>query len=86
MFHNFNDNEKNFINKLENAKKYVKGELELDLEAGEWYAMDYREDFESAFPIEVEPYNKPLITEEEAENKCIDIEKCCDECGISYVG
>lgn len=82
----FNDNENEFIATLENAKRYVKGELELDCVDGEWYAMDYRENFESAFPIEVEPYNKPLITEEEAENNCIDIEKCCDECCIAYVG
>lgn len=82
----FNDNENKFIAMLEKAKRYVKGELELDCEDGEWYAMDYREDFECAFPIEAEPYDKPLITEEEAENKCIDIEKCCDECCIAYVG
>ena len=82
----FNDNEKKFIDMLNEAKRYVKGELELDCVDGEWYAMDYREDFEGAFPIEAEQYNEPLITDEEAEDKSIDIIKCCDECDISYVG
>ena len=48
--------------------------------------MDYREDLECAFLIEVKQYNEPLITDKEAQRKDIDIRKCCDECGISYVG
>lgn len=82
----FNDNEKKFINMLEEAKRYVKGELELDNFDGEWFAMDYRADWEGAFPIETKPYNKPLITDEEAEEKGVNIIRCCDECDISYVG
>lgn len=82
----FNSNEKKFIEKINEAKRYAKGELELDNFDGEWYAMDYREDFECAFPIEAEQYDEPLITDEEAEEKDIDIIKCCDECGIFYVG
>lgn len=81
----FNDNEKRFIDMLNNAKKYVKGELELDWEDGEWFAMDYREDLDGAFPIKIKPYDKPIITDEEADNKQIDIVKCCDECGVYYV-
>ena len=82
----FNHNERDFLEMLEEAKRYVKGELELDCVDGGWYAMDYREDFEGAFPIEAEQYNKPIITDKEAEEKHIDIIKCCDECDISYVG
>lgn len=83
----FNDNEKKFIDIINEAKRYVKGELELDCVDGEWYAMDYREELECAFPIEAEPYNGyPLITRKEAERNRIDIIKCCDECNISYVG
>lgn len=81
----FNNNEKEFINIINEAKKYVLGELELDNFDGEWFAMDYREDLEGAFDIEEEPYNKPLITEEEAEERGIDVIKCCNECDIYYV-
>ena len=82
----FNENEIKFIAMIETAKSYVRGELELDNFDGEWFAMDYREDLEGAFPIEIKPYDKPIITDEEAEEKGIDIIKCCDECDISYVG
>lgn len=82
----FNDNEKKFIDILDNAKKYVKGELELDNFEGEWFAMDYREDMECAFGIDVKPYDKPLITEEEAEEKGINVEQCCDYCNAYIVG
>ena len=81
----FNENEKKFINMLEEAKRYVKGELELDNFDGEWFAMDYRADLEGAFNIEANRYDKPIITDEEAESKGIDIIKCCDECEISFV-
>lgn len=82
----FNDNEKKFIDIINEAKRYVKGELELDCVDGEWYAMDYREELECAFPIESKIYNNLLITSKEAERKGIDVIKCCDECGIFYVG
>ena len=82
----FNENEIKFIAMIERAMSYVKGELELDCEDGKWYARDYREDWECALLIEAEPYDKPLITDEEAEEKNIDIFKCCDYCDIYYVG
>lgn len=78
--------EKKFIEVINKAKKYVKGKLELDNFDGEWFAMDYREDLDGAFPIEAKQYDEPIITDEEAKEKGIDIIKCCDECGISYVG
>lgn len=81
-----NNNEKKFIEILNEAKKYVKGELELDCVDGEWFAMDYREDFECALPINTTKLNNPLITNKEAKRKGIDVVKCCDECGIYYVG
>lgn len=81
----FNDNEKRFIEMLEEAKKYVKGELELDNFDGEWFAMDYRADLHCAFPIEAKQYNKPLITDKEIKEKYIDFIKCCDTCDVSYV-
>ena len=81
----FNSNEKQFINAINEAKKYVKGELELDNFDGEWFAMDYREDLGGAFDIEAKQYDEPLITDKEAEEKDIDVIKCCNECGIFYV-
>lgn len=80
-----NDNEKKLIDILDEAKRCVKGELELDHLDGKWFAMDYRKDFEAAVPIEIIPYNLPLVTDEELKEKDIDIIKCCDECNISYV-
>ena len=80
-----NKNEKLFIDLLEEAKRYCKGELKLDCVDDEWYAMDYREDFEAAMPIESNIYSLPLITVEEAERKGIDVTKCCDECDVAYV-
>ena len=81
-----NNGTKTFIKILEDAQKYVKGELELDLVDGAWYAMDYRADLEGAFPIDAKGFNDLLITTEEAEKHGIDIIKCCDICDISYVG
>lgn len=81
----FNINEKKFIDVINEAKQYVEGELELDCFDGEWYAMDYKENLGGAFEIKAKQYDKPLITDEEAEEKGIDIIKCCDECGIYYV-
>ena len=82
----FNQNEKAFVDMLEKAKRCVKGELELDNFDGCWFAMDYREDLEGAFGIEIKPYDQPIITDEEATKKHIDIIKCCDACDVSYVG
>ena len=81
-----NKGTKLFISILEDAKKYVKGELELDHFAGNWYAMDYREDLQEAFPIEVKGFNNLLITDKDAESRRIDIRKCCDICDVAYVG
>lgn len=81
-----NKNEKLFIDLLEEAKRYCKGELELDCWDNEWYAMDYRAELEGAVQIEADVYQLPLITVEEAERKGIDIIKCCDECDVAYVG
>ena len=79
-----NKNEKWFMDTLEDAKRYCKGELELDCFNGEWYALDYRAELESALWIDG-IYKLPLITVEEAERKGIDVIKCCDECDVAYV-
>lgn len=81
-----NRDEKQLVGLINEAKMYVKGELELDCIDGEWYARDYREELGGAFPIGVSKFNIPLITNKEAENFNIDIIKCCNECDIAYVG
>ena len=81
-----NNNEKRFINILEEAQRCVKGELELDNFDGKWFAMDYREDVGCAFAIMTHGFNEPIITDEYAKSKGVDIIKCCNEIGIAYVG
>ena len=81
-----NSGEEQLIKIIENAKGYCKGELELDLVDGVWIAMDYREDLEGAFHIGAKGFNERIISISEAENRGIDVRRCCDECGISYVG
>ena len=85
FYRNFNKNEEEFIETLEKAKEYVKGELELDCEDGKWYAADYRRDSGYAYNIETSPYDEPLITDEEAKEKNINIIDCCDYCDVAYV-
>ena len=74
------------IDIIENAKRYVKGELELDLIDGVWVAMDYREELGGAFPIEIKGFNNRIITEHEANKYKLDVRACCDVFGIAYVG
>lgn len=74
------------IDIIEDAKKYVKGELELDCVDGVWIAMDYRESLGGAFPIEVKGFNNKIIKVSEAEASGIDVRMCCNHCGVAYVG
>lgn len=80
----FNPFELELIGRIEEAKRYVIGELELDHFDGGWYAMDYREEFGQAFDIK--RYGDHFITDEEIVKKQIDIEKCCNWCAAYYVG
>ena len=82
----FNENEMQFIALIEEARRYVKGEVEIDYCDGEWIAMDYMESCGSAFPINAVPYNIPLISKKEAKRKNINILECCKYCGVYYVG
>lgn len=83
------ENEERLVQLIEEAKQYCKGELELDLFGDDtheygWYAMDYREDLEQAFPIDNRKYDKPLITEDFADEYGIDVKQICDLCHIYY--
>ena len=75
-----------FIKAIEDAKMYVKGELELDCIDGIWIAMDYRENLGGAFPIEVKGFNNKMITVAEAKKCKVNVRKCCDICRVAYVG
>ena len=79
-------NEETLMLVIEDAKRYCKGELELDLIDGVWIAMDYREELEGAFSIDVDTFDDEIISVSEAERQGIDVIRCCDECDISYVG
>ena len=83
-----NAKERMLIEKIEVAKRYCKGELELDLFYNDmfgdgWYAMDYIESYGGAFPID--SYEKPLIKVQTVRKYDIDVRKCCDYCGVAYV-
>lgn len=80
----FNPFELEFIERIEEARRYVIGELELDHFDGGWYAMDYREEFGQAFDIK--RYSDHFITDDDVKNQRIDVVKCCEYCGIYYVG
>lgn len=86
MNKNFNEYEKALIAAIEEAEKYVKGELEMNCQDGDWFAWDYRKEYEAAFPIEVKEYNeKPIITKDAINNHNIDVIKCFDYCDVYYV-
>lgn len=81
--------EAELIQKIDEAKEFCVGELELDLEERDtggygWYARDYRRDFEAAMLISNDKYNEPLITEEVAQKYSIDVTAICDLCDIYY--
>lgn len=88
-----NENEQKFIEKLKKAESYVPGneDLEIDYMCADpdtdykidgWYAMRYN----GREAILLEEYStKPIITEEEADELGIDVEKCLAKYGC-YVG
>ena len=91
----FNEKEMELIEKIREAKQYVKGEIELDLRESEdedddtidgWYALDYQKDWEYALSIDNDKYDDPIITAEEAEKYNVNVVKCCDYLDILYVG
>ena len=53
---------------------------------GKWYARDYRKESGSVFSIDIDGFDKPLITVEEAKTRGIDVVKCCDRCNVYYSG
>lgn len=77
-------NEEKFIELINKARGYVKGELELELFDGKWYARDYREESGCLFSIDIDGFDNPLITVEEAKERGIDVVKCCDRCNIYH--
>jgi len=86
---NFSIDERVVIKRLNEAKKYVKGELELNQneETEDWYAMDYREDLSQAFSLPCGEYaNIPILTKEWLSEHPVNLEKCLNACSVAYVG
>ena len=83
----FNDAEKEFLEDLRTADSYVPSgyELEIDREWNCWYAMKYSKEYGCAYPLD-EYSSEPIITEAEALEKEVDVEKCLDYYGCYYVG
>ena len=82
---NFNRRELDLIKDIRNAKQYVFGnnELEMDLWDDGWYACEYNGD-ESRI---LQNYsNEPLITESEIEKEIVDVYKVFNYCGVAYCG
>lgn len=77
-------NEEKFIELINKARDYVKGELELELFNDEWYARDYREESGCLFSIDIDGFDKPLITVREAKVRGIDVVKCCNRCNVYH--
>lgn len=89
-----NAHEEEFMEKLRKADAYIPSDCELEIDyqyadpetcfkVDGWYAMKY--DGSSASLLE-EFSTKPIITNEEAEELGIDVEKCLDKYGCAYVG
>ena len=88
-----NENEQKFIEKLQRAECYVPGDEDLEIDyiyadpdtiykIDGWYAMRYN----GTEAILLEEYStKPIITEEEADELGIDVEKCLNKYGC-YIG
>ena len=82
----FNKAEQDLIKQIEDAKRYCKGELELNHipEDGGWIAMDYRIECQASFHLE--KYDKPLISDDDVKRNKINVVRCCDYCNVYYVG
>ena len=76
--------DKDFMEKLQTAKMYVPGgyDMEIDHIDGSWYVYKYSERYGEATPTDL---LEPIITNQEAKNRGIDVVKCLDEYGCYYV-
>ena len=83
-------NEEMFCEKLEDASRLCRGELEMNYDevAGGWVAKDYIKSYGCSLTLGVhdKKYFEPLITTEEAEENLIDVRKCFDTFGCYVVG
>ena len=96
MENNFNDCEKEFLEDLKIIDSYIPAGYALEIDrwwscdddlVPGWYVMKYSEIDKCAYPLnEYYFYTEPIITEAEAIEKEIDVEKCLDYYGCYYVG
>ena len=89
---NLNKSEESLLQKVQSM--YCKDELEIDhIYAGDaedvtvdgWYPFNYNANREEAVPFDA-PNFGPVITDEEAEKKHIDVKKVLSKAGCYYVG
>lgn len=89
-----NEYEKALIQEIEKAKRYCVGELEMNYQnhyeeeyLNGWYALDYKESFERAFPIESNGYDKkPVINNKTIQKYNVDVYKCFEKCNVYVCG
>ena len=79
------DREKQLIDDIENAKGYVEGdnELEIDFYDDAWYAHYYNGN--ASYPLE-DYSNEPLITQAEIDAEDVDIYSVFNYCNVAYCG
>ncbi len=76
--------EKDFIEKLQTAEAYIPGDYDMEIDHidGSWYVYKYSERYGEATPTD---FVEPIITDQEAMSRGIDVVKCLDEYGCYYV-
>ena len=76
--------EKDFIEKLQTAEAYVPGDYDMEIDHidGNWYVCKYSERYGEATPTD---FVEPIITDQEAKDRGIDVVRCLNEYGCYYV-
>lgn len=91
---NFNTKELEFLEDLRIADSYIPDGYELEINrwwscyngtVPGWYAYKYSKEMGASYPLE-EYSQEPIITENEALENGVDVEKCLDYYGCYYVG
>lgn len=83
-----NANEQEFVKNIKDLTNCVPEGYELEMEhfpggddcpAG-WYAYKYSETYGEATPMD--DYNEPIITDNEADERQVDVVKCCNVANV----
>ena len=76
--------DKDFIKKLQTAETYIPGDYDMEIDhiGDKWFVYKYSERYGEATPTDL---SEPIITDQEAKDRRIDIVECLDEYGCYYV-